>query len=193
MVTVFEWGHELPRLRGHNVDLRALADSDAPAILATFGDRDVMEFWSSPPLADLAAATALIGDIRTSFMQRRFFQWGIVFRETGDVVGTCTLFNVELEHRRAEIGFALRRAVWGKGLARDAVEALIRFAFMTMELHRLEADTDPRNQRSLKLLERQGFRREGYLRERWHHLGRVDDAISLGLLRREWSPGIHGP
>jgi RimJ/RimL family protein N-acetyltransferase len=78
-------------------------------------------------------------------------------------------------------------------LATEAVQLLLDFAFGTLGLHRIEADADPRNERSLRLLERQGFRREGYLRERWHHNGEIQDAIFLGLIRSEWRGGGVAP
>jgi RimJ/RimL family protein N-acetyltransferase len=55
-----------------------------------------------------------------------------------------------------------------------------------MQLRRLEADVDPRNAGSIRTLERLGFQREGFLRERWHVNGEIQDAIFYGLLRREW-------
>jgi RimJ/RimL family protein N-acetyltransferase len=70
----------------------------------------------------------------------------------------------------------------------DAVTTLIRFAFDALGLHRLEADVDPRNERSLRLLARQGFRVEGHLRETYFVGGEVQDSVILGLLRREWRP-----
>jgi [ribosomal protein S5]-alanine N-acetyltransferase len=182
----FEWGDELPRLSGRRLDLRWLTREDAPAILAIFGDPEVMRFWSSPPLEDLAAAAGFIDEIHGLFRSRQLFQWGISTRDDGAVIGTCTLYNLDLAHRRGEIGFALRRSAWGQGLATEAVEVLIGFSFDRLGLHRLEADADPQNESSLRLLERQGFQREGYLRERWHNLGQIQDAVFLGLLRREW-------
>lgn len=190
MMVSFEWGSELPRLSARRVDLRWLTPEDAPAILSIFGDPEVMRYWSSPPLQDLAAAKELIDEIHDHFRSRRLFQWGICLRETNEVIGTCTLLEVSMAHRRAEVGFALRRSDWGRGLATETVETLIAFSFETLNLHRLEADADPDNQRSLAVLERQGFRREGYLRERWHHLGELRDTVFLGLLRREWSRRI---
>jgi [ribosomal protein S5]-alanine N-acetyltransferase len=174
------------------VELRGLAAADAPAIFEIFGDPEVMRFWSSPPLIGVAAAADLIERVQAGFRERRYFQWGIVARETGEtpgeLLGTCTLYELERPHRRSGIGLALRKSAWGRGIGREALELLIGFAFRTLELHRLEADIDPHNERSLRLFERQGFRREGYLRERWHHLGEIQDAVYLGLLRREW-PG----
>ena len=185
----FGWGDELPALSGRKVDLRSLREDDAPALLDIFGNAEVTKFWSSPPLPDLAAARAAIADIHTLFTRRELFQWAVCTRDGGEVVGTCTLHHLESAHRRAEIGFALRRDMWGRGVASDAVTTLIGFSFDTLALHRLEADADPDNERSLRVLERQGFRREGYLRERWHHLGELRDGVLLGLLKREWTGG----
>jgi RimJ/RimL family protein N-acetyltransferase len=158
-------------------------------MFAIFGDPEVMRFWSSPPLRDLAAATQLINEIHSSFAARSLFQWGIASRDTDQVIGSCTLFNLNHPNGRAEIGFALARATWGRGYASEAVGLLIRFAFEKLDLHRLEADVDPNNERSLRLLERHGFQREGHLRERWHVLGKRHDTIYMGLLRREWRGG----
>ena len=187
MTSSFEWGDELPRLAGRRLDLRKITRQDAPEILTIFGDSEVMKFWSSPPLEDLAAARELIEDTQRLFDTRQLFQWGVCSRDTNKVFGTFTLFHVDPAHRRAEVGFALARGEWGRGLATEALETLIGFSFETLDLSRLEADADPQNERSLRLLERQGFRREGYLRERWHHLGNVHDGVVLGLLRRQWS------
>ncbi len=140
-----------------------------------------------PPLRNLDSARELIEEIHQLFRSRKGFRWGICSRETDEVFGTCTLFNVDLGNRRAEVGFALSRNAWGHGLATEALEVLIKFVFDTLDLHRLEADVDPKNERSLQVLERQGFRREGYLRERWHQLGNFHDTVLLGLLQRDWS------
>lgn len=186
----FGRGAELPRLSGRRLDLCWLTQEDAPAIFSIFGNPEVMRFWSSPPLPDLAAASALIDEIHGLFRTRQLFQWGIRRREDDTVIGTCTLYNLDLAHRRGEIGFALARSCWGQGFASEALDVLLDFCFNRLGLHRLEADADPENVASLRALERKGFQREGYLRERWHHLGEVRDAVFLGLLKREWKrPG----
>jgi RimJ/RimL family protein N-acetyltransferase len=187
MTSSIVWDNPLPRLSGPRVELRPLEDGDAPALFALFGDPEVMRYWSSPPLRDIQAAQELLRDIRQKFTARRLLQWGVAARETGEVIGTFGLNNVSLPHRRAEVGFSLLRDQWGRGLATEALRLLLRYSFETLGLHRVEADVDPKNERSLRALARQGFRREGYLRERWHHLGEVHDGIFLGLLQPEWS------
>lgn len=182
----YAWGDELPVLDGLRTRLRPILQEDVGDVLAVFGDPEVVRYWSAPPLPDVAAASALISHIHEGFASHNLFQWAISMRGGSQLLGTCTLFNADWPHRRAEIGFALRRDAWGQGLAADALDTLIGFAFSRLGLHRLEADADPRNERSLRSLERQGFRREGYLRERWHLNGEVHDGVFLGLLRNEW-------
>lgn len=186
MSPAYEWGDHLPTLPAGRVALRALGDGDIPALFAVFSDPEVMRYWSRPPLASTTAAAALLHEILECFRTRRLFQWGIALASDDRVVGTCTLFRVDVVHRHAEVGFALARECWGQGLAGEAVATVIAFAFQALDLHRIEADADPRNERSLRLLERLGFRREGYLRERYHVSGEVQDAVVLGLLRPEW-------
>lgn len=178
---------ELPTLGTARLVLRALAPSDVPALFAIFGDPAVCRYWSRPPLPDLHAATHLQAEIARHFVARTLFQWGIAERATGAIVGTCTLAALSPEHRRAELGFALGQSVWGRGYIAEALPALIGFAFEILDLHRLEADVDPRNERSIRALERVGFAREGYLRERYLLPDEVQDAIVYGLLRREWT------
>ena len=177
---------ELPTLITDRLVLRSLALSDAPALFAIFGDPAVCRYWSRPALSDLSAAMELQREIARHFAARTLFQWGIAEQATGAIVGTCTLAALSSEHRRAEVGFALGQAVWGRGYIAEALPALLGFGFDVLGLHRLEADVDPRNERSIRALERVGFAREGYLRERYFLHEEVQDAIVYGLLRREW-------
>jgi len=176
----------LPTLPTPRLRLRALVPADAPALHAIFSDLAVVRYWSAPPLTDLAEAAALQAEIDALFQARTLLQWGIVRADEDRVLGTCTLAEIDLHHQRAAIGFALGRASWGQGFAREAVQALVDFAFLELDLHRLAADADPRNHRSLALLESLGFVREGHQRESYFVSDEWQDAVLFGLLRREW-------
>jgi [ribosomal protein S5]-alanine N-acetyltransferase len=179
-------GPQLPTLEADRVRLRWLVPGDVDALFAVFSNTDVARYWSSPAMTSRAQAEALLAEIHACFARRELFQWGIARRSDDIVIGTCTLADVSVTHRRAELGFALERGHWGAGLAREALDRLLEFAFEGLALHRLEADVDPRNTRSIAALERLGFRREGYLRERWHVHGEIADGLFYGLLAREW-------
>ena len=182
----YEWGDTPPVLDSQRLRLRPLREGDVEDVFGVFGDPDVMRYWSTPVFREHAQAERLIAEVRQGFATRTFVQWGIARREDDVVLGTCSLFRIEPVHRRAEIGFALRRLDWGRGLASEAVATAIEFAFGPLDLIRLEADVDPRNDRSIRLLERLGFEREGYLRNRYVVSGEIQDTVFLGLLREAW-------
>jgi len=185
-LSILPGADSLPTIPTKRLRLRWLVPDDVPTLAAIFCDPEVCRFWSHAALPDVAAARALYDEIVSSFAARTLFQWGIAERGTNAVVGTCTLAALSSEHRRAELGFALARASWGRGYIAEALPALVSFAFETLDLNRLEADVDPRNQRSIRALERLGFEREGHLRERYYVNGERQDAVLYGLLRREW-------
>lgn len=184
----------LPTLDGERVRLRWLSDRDVPALFAVFGDPAVTRYWSAPALRDEGAAAELLAQIHAHFRDRTSFQWGIARRDDDELLGTCSLFRPNFEHRRSELGFALGQAHWGRGYASEAIRLAIAYAFDVLRFGRLEADVDPRNLPSLRALESLAFRREGYLRERYHVNGEVQDSVLLGLLATEWQaraePGV---
>jgi RimJ/RimL family protein N-acetyltransferase len=173
---------ETPRLR-----LRALLDGDVPALFTIFGDPETMRYWSRPAMTAVAEAEGMLREIQRHAEAGSLFQWGIARREDDVVIGTCTLFRIDREHRRCELGFILRRDHWGAGFANEALRALVDHAFGAMGLHRLEADIDPRNAGSIRSVERLGFKREGLLKERYFVAGEIQDSLIYGLLAPEWN------
>lgn len=174
----------LPEIPGDSLHLRWLEPADLPALRAIFGDPEIVRFMAVSCLHTDANAEAFLLSILEGFISGNLYQWGVEFQ--GEIVGTCTLAQIDRDNRRAELGFALARSFHGRGLMRRAVPLLLDFAFGRLGLHRIEADVDPRNLASLKLLEKLGFRREGVLRDRWLEADGFQDSVMLGLLRREW-------
>ena len=170
-----------PRLR-----LRAIRPDDVADFYAVYSNPEVMRYWSTPPLANREAASKLIDEIQEGFSQRQLLKWGIALLSDDTLIGSVTIFHPDFTHRRAEIGYALGRPYWGQGYMQETLKALINYAFGDLNFHRLEADVDPRNEASVRTLERLGFQREGYLRERWQVNGEIQDAFFYGLLKPDW-------
>jgi ribosomal-protein-alanine N-acetyltransferase len=176
----------LPTINAKRVRLRWVTEADVDALYRIFSNPEVMRYWSTPPLADRDAAVELLEEIHDGFRHRRSLKWGISRRSDDALIGTATLFNLDQNNHRAELGYGLDRAEWGQGYMQEALTALVAYAFNDLGLYRLEADVDPRNSASIKTVDRLGFQREGYLRERWNVGGEIQDALFFGLLRPEW-------
>lgn len=107
-------------------------------------------------------------------------------RADGRAIGTLLLFDLDENSRRIEIGYALGRTYWGKGLMREAVTNACNYAFSELGIRRIEAEVNVANADSCKLLEQVGFQREGHLRQRWTIKGTTYDTYIYGLLPDDW-------
>jgi len=179
---------QLPTIDAPRVRLRWLTEQDVDALYAVFSDRRMMRYWSTPAMTDRSEAVVLVTKIRDDFREKSAFPWGIERKEDSRLLGTCTLFRIDASNGRAELGYGLGSQYWSKGYMREALTALIAYSFGTLGLRRLEADVDPRNEGSLRILGKLGFQREGLLRERWNVGGEIQDTAYFGLLAHEWKP-----
>jgi RimJ/RimL family protein N-acetyltransferase len=113
--------------------------------------------------------------------------------QTGELVGDCMLFWRSLEHKQGEVGYVFNPAYHGRGLATEAVGALLRLGFEGLGLHRIAGHLDARNTASARVLERAGLRREAHLVENEFVKGEWTDELIYAILRSEWaarqSPG----
>jgi RimJ/RimL family protein N-acetyltransferase len=188
---VMDW-HQLPTLATKRLSLRPINATDVADFFRIYSDPEVMRYWSTPPLTDMDAASELISETHERFKQRELLKWAIALRTTDRMIGCVTIFRPDFTHRRAELGYILGRAQWRVGYMQEALSTLLDYAFAELQLHRLEADVDPRNAASIRTLERLGFQREGYLRERWQVSGELQDALFYGLLRPDWQRNATG-
>jgi RimJ/RimL family protein N-acetyltransferase len=170
-----------PRLR-----LRPFKDGDAASLFSIFSDDEVVRFWSVGAWTDIGQAEKMIEEARLAYREGGLSRYAIVLAESDELIGICNLRGFFEQNRRCELGYALGSAYWGRGYAFEALEALLGHAFSRLDMNRIEADIDPRNDASARLLARLGFRQEGYMPERWIVHGEKADTAFYGLLRRYW-------
>lgn len=178
-----------PVLAGQRVRLRAPRPDDADAVFALFSHPQVMHYWSSAPMRVRMQAEGKIGEMQDGFARRESIDWLVAARDDDRTIGSCTLYRFDARHRHAEIGYALHPDQWHRGLAREAVALALGWGFRSLGLHRIEADVDPRNAASRRLLLALGFRSEGLLRQRFLVDGQAADSEIFGMLYHEWNPG----
>ncbi|REC97049.1 aminoglycoside 6'-N-acetyltransferase [Microbacterium sp. AG157] len=178
------------------VRLRPFEESDLEAMAVYRGDAEVCRFLPfEPQTADdirrrnghLIGCTSLEGE-RGGVM--------LVIERTDDgaVIGDLVLFHLDAEAGSAEIGWVMSPAASGKGLATEAVRALVDTAFDVYGLRRLVAQIDADNERSAALAERIGMRREAHFVENEWFKGRWSDLLVYAVLDREWTaPGPSAP
>jgi [ribosomal protein S5]-alanine N-acetyltransferase len=171
--------------------LRPLREADAAALLAIFSDPRVTRYLSRPAWTSITVAHERIARDIAAMSAGTYVCFGIERRSDGQLLGECTLFNLNEQCRRAEIGYTMAFDAWGQGYMNEALCCLLDFGFSQLALNRVEADIEPRNLASAKSLERLGFIKEGHLRQRWIVAGEVSDSGLYGLLASDWKASVH--
>jgi RimJ/RimL family protein N-acetyltransferase len=174
------------RLETARLELRPLRAGDERRLFEIYSDPEFMRYWSSPPWTTVDPGIALIAKDQKEMAEGLQIRLAIILRVDGGLIGTCTLFKIDKQCRRAELGYGIDRRYWRAGFMFEAVSSLIEFGFSELNLNRIEADIDPRNTASGRSLEKLGFLKEGFLRQRWIVGEEISDSALYGLLVQDW-------
>jgi [ribosomal protein S5]-alanine N-acetyltransferase len=152
--------------------LRTATIDDLAAFHLILSDPRATAFWSTPPHDTLDQSREwLQGMIDIPPGEGEDF----VVEHEGQVIGKAGLY------RFPEIGFIFHPSVWGRGFASEALIPILQRAFHVHRLQAVEADVDPRNEASLRLLAKLGFREAGRRRRTWFVGGEWCDSVDLRL------------
>ncbi len=157
-----------PTLETDRCILREFTPDDVPAMFALMSDAQVTRYLGRQPMATMEEAAQRVDNFIHGFATQSHLVWAVVSKETGTLLGNGTLWNLIPEHDRAELGYILMPAAWGKGIATEICQMMVQFGFTTMGLHSIEAQIDPENSGSRRVLEKLGFVQEGYYRENFY-------------------------
>jgi RimJ/RimL family protein N-acetyltransferase len=173
---------ETPWLATRRSILRPLARADAPALLPSFADPEVMRWWSRGPFTSEQELADWLVPAPGAWPGGR--SWAVAESDTGPAIGR--LAAMDRGDGVSELAYLVVRERQGHGTAREALARLIDHLIAGEGYRRLFADVDPDNAASNRLVERFGFTLEGRLREALTtHIGPRDSLISA-LLAREW-------
>jgi RimJ/RimL family protein N-acetyltransferase len=163
-------------IRTDRLLLRPATFRDVDAFHTIFADPTAMAFWSTPPHQDIAETQRWVTSmINIGAREGEDF----VIELEGRVIGKAGLY------RFPEIGFILHPETWGRGYAQEALQPVLARAFEVHRLASVEADVDPRNSASLRLLARLGFRETHRASRTWQVGGQWCDSVYLRLSRDE--------
>ena len=170
-------------LHGQHVQLLPLSHRDADDIFALSRLPEVMRYTSMPPQTR-ESSDAFLTRWLAGMHEGRIASWTIRDKKNA-FLGQASIFDINATHHSGEIGYLLMPDAWGKGYASDVVATLVRYGFHYRHLARLNADVDPANRGSIRVLEKHGFVREGARRASGYKEGAFYDSILYGLLNEQ--------
>jgi len=177
-----------PTLHTARLRLRPFTSADADALYALHSSAYVLRYWDAPPWSERARAERFLTACRQMAEEGSGVRLAMDRVSDTSFLGWCSLTRWNPDYRSASLGYCLGDAAWGYGYATEAARSVLQWAFDTLDLNRVQAETDTRNAASARVLEKLGFVREGTLREDCVVNGEVSDSWVYGLLRRQWQP-----
>jgi len=181
-----------PVLETKRLKLIELTHQHVQSIYEIFSLNEVTRYYGTNSFTLPAEAYQLIDMFHRNFLDKRGIRWGIKLKENQRIVGTLGLNGLHLKNKRAEIGYEIHPSFWRNGFALEAINEVLRFSFMRLELHRIGAVVYPENEASLRLLVKLGFNKEGVLRGYMYQNEQFHDTCVMSLLKPEWEKSQEG-
>lgn len=171
-----------PVISTERLTLRQLESGDASEMFAIRSDERVMRFLDRPRAEKLEDAAKLVEAMIDLQAKNEGVTWAIMIRGELKMIGTIGFWRMQKEHFRAEIGYQLHPDYQGRGIMQEALSAVLEYGFGELNLHSVEANVNPENATSIKLLERNGFVKEAHFKENYYYNGKFLDSVIYSLL-----------
>jgi [ribosomal protein S5]-alanine N-acetyltransferase len=186
--TTAEDHKRLPSLGSGDFRLRRVRHGDEAALLEYLSRPEVIAH-TSIPVPNLGSLTASVQRDIDGYANNRSFRYAIAAADDR-VIGVCGFTTWSPDHQHAELGYELTPQYWGQGVMRRAVVAMLSWGFSELGLNRVHAFVMTSNDRSIRLLERCGFSREGTLRQYRIARGEPKDFHLYALLAEDFANAV---
>ena len=174
-----------PNLLTKRLNLRQIKPTDENEIFFLRSNERVMRYIDRPRAKSVDDSRQFIKSINEAIAKSDTIVWAITLKNDPKLIGTIGFVQIFKEHFRAEIGFVLHPDFHGKGIMHKAISKVLEYGFDKMKLHSVEANVNPDNLASIKLLEKNSFVREAYFKENYFYNGKFLDSAIYSLIKRK--------
>ena len=149
-----------PEIKTEKLTLRKIEESDSDVILFLRSDKAINKFIDRPEnrkTKNISDAIKHIQKINTETENNKSISWGITLNNNPKIIGTICLWNFSENYKTAEVGYDLNPIFQRKGIMSEALNSVINFGFIELNIDSIEAFTHIQNENSKMLLEKNGF------------------------------------
>jgi [ribosomal protein S5]-alanine N-acetyltransferase len=177
--------NELPVLKSEKIVLSKIEADHLESLFAIYDNEAVFEYCGMIPKHNKGTVKKMIGHFERDYGKKTRVKWGIFTND--ELVGIIEAFDFHQKVNMVTIGYYLAEEYWGNGIATEAVRILLEYLFNEGNVNRIQAEVMPKNELSKKVLLKNGFLKEGVLRQAtiWSGKGIVDLEI-YSILKDEY-------
>ena len=183
MLSIFT---RIPTLETNRLTMRKILPADCADMYDYSRREETSRYLLWSPHTNLRYTKKYLTHVQNAYRNENFYDFALVDKESGRMIGTCGFTSFDLQNNSAEIGYVLHPEFWGKGLAKEAVFRLMAFGFAELRLHRLSAKIMTNNTASKRVAEKCGMRHEATYVEGMLIKGRYETIDEYALLAKEF-------
>lgn len=176
----------LPSLQTQRLLLRPMERSDFADMYDYARREDTSRYLVWTPHPSPEYTRNYLCYIARLYRKGQFFDWAIVEKSSGRMIGTCGFSKLDLQHHVGEIGYVLNPTRHGRGYATEAVMRVLEYGFTELGLNRIEGRYIADNIPSRRVMERCGLNYEGVLRQSMLIKGVYRDIAVCSIVYEEY-------
>ncbi len=181
------------RLETERLVLRPMCQEDAPSVYENWAkDDEVTKYLTWPSHSSVEASKGYMQFLESGYPDPKFYQWGIVLKETGELIGNISVVDLIENIDAAELGWVIGRRWWGQGIMPEAATEVVRFLFEEVGCNRICAGFDQNNPKSGRVMEKIGMTREGLHKAAGKNNQGIVDMVIYGLIKEDWESKSEG-
>jgi len=146
-----------PELYTERLCLRQLSMKDENEVFLLRSDENVNKYLNRQPAQAIEDARHHIEKLNENFAREEGIIWAITEKGNDKLIGSVCFWKISRENLNAELGYELLPAWQGRGIMQEALLPVLNYGFEKMKLRSIEAELSPRNIKSMRLLEKNGF------------------------------------
>ncbi len=174
--------------------LRRFKEEDADAMFRNWAsDPIVSKFLTWPAHASAEVSASIIKSWIENYVTPSWYQWGIEYKELGEVIGGISCVRVDEGIEKVEIGYCIGKEWWHKGIMTEAFTRVLEFLFTEIGVNRVEAKHDINNPNSGAVMKKCGLQYEGTYRQADRNNQGLCNCSVYGILKEEWEKHSENP
>ena len=182
---------KIPTIEIERLTLRAMSTRDSADMFDYSSRGELTKYLLWSPHNTVNYTREYLSYIEKRYKVGDFYDWAVVEKESGRMIGTCGFTSIDLSNRRGEIGYVLNPDFHRRGYAPEAARAVVEFGFAKLDLNRIEARFMEGNEPSRRVAEKIGMTFEGYAKDAIFVKGAYRTVGTCAILRREFQNSLN--
>lgn len=173
---------DFPVLSSSRLHLREHLLKDKSDYYELMSNSEAIRYYGRMPIIEVEEAVQEIKIMHDKYLHSQLVKWAVILKQSDTYIGSVGIKDYNNPHNRGTLSCIISPKYWNQGYAYEAISEVIKFAFCTLELNRLQVYVDPFNCKAMALFNKLGFSKEAILREYEFERGQFIDIAILGLI-----------